>query len=249
MKSSHHHLWNKINSFELDEAGIEFSFSDRLARENGWSKQYALRVIEEYKKFMFLCCVSPNSITPSDPVDQAWHLHLAYTKSYWIDLCRNTLEKEIHHHPTKGGKKEAFKFDGFYTGTHNTYRDVFGSEPPKDIWQDNHTRFTDIRFQRTNLNEFWLIKKPAKYLRQFFLVLGIMLFSILNIQAALNIGFYIFLIFIAFFGFIIFKSIGKSGGRSDSSATGCGSVGNHNNHHGDDGSGCSSGCSGCGGGD
>src|SRR6478735_1062085 len=111
-------LWMRIEQFELDEPGVAFKFSDRLARENGWTKAYAKRVIKEYKKFIFLCCISTHGVTPSDPVDQAWHLHLTYTRSYWIDLCKNTLNREIHHNPTKGGQKEAEKFDGFYTSSH-----------------------------------------------------------------------------------------------------------------------------------
>src|SRR5687767_6908346 len=115
MLPEEHALWDRIRHFQLDDPSIAFPFSKRLARENGWSFDYTLRVIEEYRKFLFLCCVSEKGVTPSDPVDQAWHLHLTYTRSYWVDLCRNTLQKEIHHHPTKGGPAEAQKFDGLYT--------------------------------------------------------------------------------------------------------------------------------------
>ena len=97
-------LWDKIVDFEFDEPGTVLTFNARLARENGWNNSYTGRVIEEYKKFIFLCCISPTQVTPSDPVDQAWHLHLTYTKSYWTNLCRGTLGMEIHHNPTKGGE-------------------------------------------------------------------------------------------------------------------------------------------------
>ena len=108
-------LWEKIKLFQFNEPGIDFSFEERLARENGWTKEYTRCVIDEYKRFIFLCCTSETGITPSDPVDQAWHLHLTFTRSYWIDLCKNTLAKEVHHNPTKGGQKEAEKFNDYYT--------------------------------------------------------------------------------------------------------------------------------------
>jgi len=120
-------LWNKIKDFQLDDHQVDFTFSDRLARENGWASGYSLRVIEQYKKFIFLCCTTQTGITPSNPVDQAWHLHLTFTKSYWTDLCKNTLEKEIHHNPTKGGQKEAEKFNDFYTATRKIYLDKLQS--------------------------------------------------------------------------------------------------------------------------
>ncbi|MUV03051.1 hypothetical protein GN157_04950 [Flavobacterium rakeshii] len=94
-------LWDKISNFRLDDPDASFTFSARLARENGWTKEYTNSVIEEYRKFIFLCCVSKSSATPSDPVNQVWHLHLTYTKSYWINFCKSTLQREIHHNPTK----------------------------------------------------------------------------------------------------------------------------------------------------
>src|SRR6476620_1639982 len=93
-------LWHKLEMFSLDESSASFCFSDRLAKENGWSKAYALQVIEEYKKFLFLCCATTTGVTPSDPVDQAWHLHLTYTCSYWIDLCKHKLGQDVQHNPT-----------------------------------------------------------------------------------------------------------------------------------------------------
>ena len=47
-------LWNRIQNFELDDIDSAYTFSDRLALENGWTLEYALRVIDEYKKYIFL---------------------------------------------------------------------------------------------------------------------------------------------------------------------------------------------------
>jgi hypothetical protein len=123
-------LWQKIKNFNIDDGGTTFSFAQRLARENGWPTTYAEAVLAEYKKFIFLCCVSESGVTPSDQVDQAWHLHLTYTKSYWIDLCDKTLGRPIHHNPTQGGHAEHKKFGAYYTQTQMLYRNYFGSDPP-----------------------------------------------------------------------------------------------------------------------
>ncbi|MES2061287.1 MAG: hypothetical protein V4456_05165 [Bacteroidota bacterium] len=255
-------LWQNIQDFVLDEPGVDFKFSDRLARENGWTKTYAKRVIEEYKKFIFLCCVSEQGVTPSDPVDQAWHLHLTFTRSYWTNLCKNTLNREIHHNPTKGGKHEAAKFDGFYTSSHKLYADKFGVHPPADIWQDNHTRFSDINFQRVNIGRYWLIRKPR--LSAYSLII-LMLFiacatfiqasdTILSVLLMLGI---VTVIMIAVYKWESDpnkwknKNDDKNGGGCSTAGSGCNS-GDFTSHHGgghhDSGggeSGCGSGCSGC----
>lgn len=152
--------WEKVKHFELDDPQSAYAFSDRLARENGWEPEYTYRVIEEYKKFMFLICFAPHPLTPSDQVDQAWHLHLLYTRSYWDEFCDKVLEKRIHHGPTKGGKDERTKYHNLYELTQQFYQSVFGHAPPADIWPDGKKRFREIDFMRINTQHHWIIKKP-----------------------------------------------------------------------------------------
>ena len=57
-------IWSKIKEFEFDDIDCSLSFSERLARENGWNIEYALRAIEEYKKFMYLIWISNQALTP-----------------------------------------------------------------------------------------------------------------------------------------------------------------------------------------
>jgi len=159
-------LWDKLERFGFDSEGTQLTFAKRLARENGWSIGYTGRVVEEYKKFIFLCCVSPTPVTPSDAVDQAWHLHLTYTRSYWDDLCENTLGRKVHHNPTRGGDSERQKFDGCYTVLREIYLEKFGTPPPTDIWQGNEERFSDLNFRRVNLDKHWLLPKPGRAFRE-----------------------------------------------------------------------------------
>ncbi len=153
-------LWEKIRNFELDDPASAFTFSDRLARENGWSLEYAIRAGHEYKKFIFLLCIAPHPLTPSEQVDQVWHLHLLYTHSYWTDMCHHMLGRDIHHGPTKGGQAEKDKFEDWYTRTLELYQTTFTQTPPTDIWPDTQTRFSQIHFQRVNLETHWIIPKP-----------------------------------------------------------------------------------------
>ncbi len=153
-------LWNEIKNFELDEVEISLSFTDRLARENGWTIEYSIRAILEYKKFIFLLTITNHPLTPSDQVDQVWHLHLLYTQSYWEDFCENLLKRKIHHRPTKGGDNEKSKFTNWYEKTKELYFETFKTKTPKDIWPTSKIRFSEIEFERVNIKRNWIIKKP-----------------------------------------------------------------------------------------
>jgi hypothetical protein len=151
--------WKTIREFELDDHSSALTFSDRLAKENGWSREYALRAIEEYKKFMFLICATNQSLTPSDEVDQVWHLHLLYTHSYWKEFCTLVLKREVHHGPTKGGIQERDKFTNWYSETLHHYLTKFNCHAPPDIWPPNERNFPARDFRRIDLKRNWIIKK------------------------------------------------------------------------------------------
>lgn len=168
-------LWSKISNFDLDNPEASFSFSKRLARENGWSEEYSKRVINEYKKFLYLSVISGKSgksLTPSDEVDQAWHLHMVYTHSYWQDLCRDTLGVKFHHGPTKGGKNEGEKYATQYQFTLDFYKSELGQDAPTDIWPSVEKRFANIVYRRVNMHEnFVMNKKNVKQYMTFYILL------------------------------------------------------------------------------
>lgn len=246
-------LWQKINEFEFDNTNSEFNFSSRLARDNNWTIAYSLRVLLEYKRYLYLCCADYGPITPSDAVDQAWHLHLTYTKSYWKDLCQNTLEKEIHHNPTKGGKKEREKYKNCYDATFTAYEAEFGTTPPQDIWPNNNSRFSQINFKRINLSGYWLIKKPVY--NPSYLIIPIAIFTIVLFIQSENSVPWVSLIFCFLLFLFIVRAArksrrGKRGGGSNGTDTGGlwgGFWGCSSDDSGCSNDGCSSGCSGCGG--
>lgn len=158
MTSEHKTLWDKVCDFQIDDPDSSFSFSDRLARENGWDLEYALRAVHEYKRFMFLICISETPLTPSDQVDQVWHLHLIYTQSYWKEFCAKILNQEIHHGPTKGVEQRG-DFKDYYSHTLALYQKTFNDKAPEDIWPGLTDRFKSIHFERVNKHTHWVLPK------------------------------------------------------------------------------------------
>ena len=151
------HLWLRLKEHNLDFEGGEFPFSKRLARDNGWTQHFAQQTIEEYKKFIYLCVVSGREMTPSDEVDQVWHLHLTYTRDYW-GAFREVLGADLHHGPTKGGVEEGARYLDNYESTLRHYQQEFGEAPPQDQWPPAARRFGDAPFmQRVNIRSL-----PAK---------------------------------------------------------------------------------------
>ena len=151
-------IWQHLRDFQLDDPQAGFRFSDRLERENGWLYHYCLRAIEEYKRFIFLARFAGHPVTPSDEVDQVWHLHLLYTRSYWKEMCEGILGADIHHGPTKG-REQRDDFKDYYTRTLDAYADFFGARPPEDIWPPSDIRFKYVNFQRVNLHTHKIIKR------------------------------------------------------------------------------------------
>lgn len=145
MPLSNPQLWNKIDKLSLDDKNAQFTFSMRLARDRKWSLRFTEKAIREYKKFIYLSCVSNTPVTPSEEVDEVWHQHLTYTKSYWHDLCRDTVERQIHHNPTTGGLEEDQKFLEQYLATLDLYVREFDEKPGKSIWPSHEIRFNLVK--------------------------------------------------------------------------------------------------------
>ncbi len=150
-------LWQAILEFELDDPDADLPFTARLARDHLWTGDHAARVVAEYRRFLYLVAVSDEMITPSPDVDEAWHLHLSYTRSYWERLCRDILGRPLHHEPTEGGAEQRSHFMTCYQRTLDLYRDVFGSFAPRDIWPDVDTRFAPVEtYVTVRLRDYWI---------------------------------------------------------------------------------------------
>lgn len=154
-------LWDKLSRFPFDSREAERPFSVRLAAETGWSDEFTRRVVDEYRRFLFLNCVAGHVVCPSEQVDLAWHHHLTFTRPYWGELCQKTLGQAIHHDPTAGGPAAARYHWSLYQQTLNSYRRIFGEEPPRDIWPAPFDRFDPTSQHRLiELRDHWVLKKP-----------------------------------------------------------------------------------------
>ena len=140
-------LIGRIEQLGLGPADAQLTFERRLAAENGWTEAFATLVTREYRRFIALIAVGGVEATPSDAVDQAWHLHLTYTRSYWVDMCRDVLGREIHHDPTTGGAERREHYRERYAATLSAYMVMFGIEPPAEVWPEPSKRFSS-RFVR-----------------------------------------------------------------------------------------------------
>ncbi len=246
-----HPAWRKIAAFKFDGPETRLTFARRLARENGWTISFAERVIEEYRRFLFLTQAAGHPVTPSDEVDQAWHLHLVYTRSYWEDMCANVLDRPLHHGPTRGGASEDAKFEVWYARTLASYHEWFGVAPPEDIWPKAAVRFgRAASFRRVSLQDVWLI--PRRRTTRFAAALAVLATSLVTTGFLVEIseaGWIIIAVGILLLIVIplIFWAIargGRKGGHGGSS--GCGGAAGSGNDSGCGSSGCGGG--GCGGG-
>ncbi len=128
-------LYHKLQAFSFDPPGASKTFAQRLALEQNWTAEYTERVLLEYRRFLLMSTCAGHPITPSHAVDEAWHLHLTYTVSYWHNLCRDTLDFELHHHPGTGLEQPS-NFVQQYQRTLESYQRLFWETPPSDIWPD-----------------------------------------------------------------------------------------------------------------
>lgn len=131
-------LWDTLAALPLDrlaeeDTGPRNGFTLRLMKEEGWDYAHSVRVVAEYRRFLYLATLG--EVSPPPDVDAAWHLHLTYTRAYWTGLCARTLGHALDHYPSTGAA-DTVRYKTVYAETRRRYRDEFGSEPPADIWPD-----------------------------------------------------------------------------------------------------------------
>jgi hypothetical protein len=194
-------LWTRLQTMEIDLPHATTRFEHRLKQYNRWPDEFAARVNKEYRRFLYLAARAGHPVTPSDTVDQAWHLHLIYTRHYWQELCGRILGFELHHDPSAGGTVESNRFERQYKQTIESYAAAFGGAPPADIWP---------------------VREPAKSraLRWKFLVaVGTVVGSTIALTAA-NIAVFMLVAMVGTiaYGWVAARDPGKRG-------TGCGAAG------------------------
>jgi uncharacterized protein (TIGR04222 family) len=160
-------LWSRISAHPFEDPASGLDFARRLARERGWTMAVARGAIEEYRRFCFLAAASAAPVTPSEEVDEVWHLHLAYSRDYWDIWCATILRRKLHHDPTRGGAAELAHFRGQYAATLALYERWFGA-PPELFWPATRARFRGkARFRTVDLDRVFVLRRPAMRRREF----------------------------------------------------------------------------------
>ena len=147
-------------------SGDVLDFTGRLARDHGWAPGFARGAVEEYRRFCFLAVAGPDAVTPSEEVDEVWHLHLTYSRDYWTVWCADVLRAPLHHDPTKGGPAEQDRFRAQYARTVAAYESFFGPAPPL-FWPATHRRFARRpRFRLVDTHRSVVLPRPGTLLRR-----------------------------------------------------------------------------------
>jgi hypothetical protein len=120
-------IWQQVLAFDLDEPTAPYTFTMRLALEKKWTVTFTDNAILEYKKFMYLLAVSGESLSPSPIVDEVWHLHLTYSRSY--DAFCAILGKDVKHVPSNHSPTDLLKLKRSVEKTKALYHLHFGPMP------------------------------------------------------------------------------------------------------------------------
>jgi len=153
-------LLARLQSHPFENPADSLDFARRLAREQGWGLARARAAIDEYRRFCFLCCTAGEEMTPSQEVDEVWHLHLTFSRDYWQIFCPQVLGTVLHHGPTRGGRTEGLRFREQYARTLAAYERRFGP-PPLAFWPGSQERFADPgRIRRVDRARHLVLPRP-----------------------------------------------------------------------------------------
>lgn len=157
-------LWHRLTEHRFDDPCHARPFSARLAQNQGWSEAYTQRVLDEYRRFLYLCLQRGGHACPSEAVDAAWHAHLLDSSVYFNDFCPRVLGRTLHHFTSRGGGDGA-RHQANYAATLHDYEQVFGAPPPADIWPLPAQRFAERTLQ-VSTRTHWVLPKPAWWSRR-----------------------------------------------------------------------------------
>lgn len=122
-----------LSHMQIEEPGTGRRFEEVLAERNDWPLPLAERVADEYCGFLYLAATAGFEVTPSEAVDQAWHLHLEWPH-YRQVLCGEILGRPLEHRPGPGSPDDELRYRRQYEETLALYERIFDKAPPRDIW-------------------------------------------------------------------------------------------------------------------
>ena len=155
--------WARIAAHPFERPDAPLDFTRRLAAKLGWPLAHARAAVEDYRRFCFLATTGAIVATPSEEVDEVWHLHLTDTRDYWDVWCA-ALGRRLHHAPTRGAPGDAQRFREQYARTLAVYETFFGYADPR-FWPAANRRFrAQSRYRLIDRDRrlvFWRPHLPA----------------------------------------------------------------------------------------
>lgn len=124
-------LWLKLNLMNAEGLQAFAPLMDMMQKQMGQSSETAQRVIEEYRKFLFLAMRAGHQVIPPGPVNDAWMMHLQNAQNYWENLGQMIAERPMAQ--GSGAGQFATMADAWKM-TLESYEKIFGMKPPMDIW-------------------------------------------------------------------------------------------------------------------
>lgn len=132
-------LWQRLRHWRPETEGFARTLTHRVCQRTGWRAAYAQRVIEEYRRFLWLLIRHQGALCPSEAVDTVWHEHLLDSATYFERFCPQVLGQTLHHVPARGGEDALHRQR--YRATLRAYAQAFGQRPPADIWPSPRRRW------------------------------------------------------------------------------------------------------------
>ncbi len=124
-------LWLKLSSMNLQGAQAMAPYVQMMQKQMGWSTGMAAKVIEEYRKFLFLAMRAGHQVIPPGALSDVWMSHMQNAQNFWEQFGQVLEDK-----PAPGGfDAKAFQAAADpWKQTLESYERIFGMAPPMDIW-------------------------------------------------------------------------------------------------------------------
>ena len=124
-------LWLKLNLMNADGLQAFAPLMEMMQKQMGQNSEMAQRVIEEYRKFLFLAMRAGHQVIPPGPVNDVWMMHLQNAQNYWENLGQMIGERPM----AQGIDAKNFAIDGRrLEGDARILREDLRQEAPMDIW-------------------------------------------------------------------------------------------------------------------
>jgi hypothetical protein len=124
-------LWLKLNIMNAEGLTAFAPLAQAVQHQLGYNAEAARRIIEEYRKFLFLAMRAGHQVIPPGIVNDVWLLHIERVQDYWETLGGMIGERPV----AQGlGPAQMAPMADAWKATLESYERVFGTKPPADIW-------------------------------------------------------------------------------------------------------------------